>query len=339
MRLETCIYRFFDQYLPHVKGSSDQTIKAYRDVFSLFLPFAANKLSIQIGSLRVEHLSPDMLLFFLEHLESDRGNSVRTRNHRLAAIKSLAKMIRLMYPEKREMAQRILDLPQKRAQRQLIGFLYPDEILKVFHCVNLIKKNGFRDYTILHLLEDSGARASEIATLNLDYFDPQHHALIILGKGNRYRQIELEQKTVQLIKQYIAKYRVKPKPLYQQRLFINQRGEEITRHGIHRICKKYLQKALNPKRLKNINPVHSFRHSCAVSMLLSGKSLTDIQNRLGHENIQSTTVYTHMDLTRKQAVQKRLIEHMKSNLVEDPKISEWVDWENKKDILEWLDSL
>jgi integrase/recombinase XerD len=339
MRLETCIYRFFDQYLPHVKGSSDQTVKAYRDVFSLLLPFAAKKLSIQIGSLRVEHLTPDMLLFFLEHLESDRGNSVRTRNHRLAAIKSLAKMIRLMYPEKREIAQRILDLPQKRTQRQLIGFLYPDEILKVFHCVNLIKKNGFRDYTILHLLEDSGARASEIATLNLDYFDPQHHALIILGKGNRYRQIELEQKTVQLIKQYVAKYRVKPKPLYQQRLFINQRGEEITRHGIHRICKKYLHKALNPKRLKNINPVHSFRHSCAVSMLLSGKSLTDIQNRLGHENIQSTTVYTHMDLTRKQAVQKRLIEHMKSNLVEDPKISEWVDWENKKDILEWLDSL
>jgi len=339
MRLETCIYRFFDQYLPHVKGSSDQTVKAYRDVFSLLLPFAAKKLSIQIGSLRVEHLTPDMLLFFLEHLESDRGNSVRTRNHRLAAIKSLAKMIRLMYPEKREIAQRILDLPQKRTQRQLIGFLYPDEILKVFHCVNLIKKNGFRDYTILHLLEDSGARASEIATLNLDYFDPQHHALIILGKGNRYRQIELEQKTVQLIKQYVAKYRVKPKPLYQQRLFITQRGEEITRHGIHRICKKYLHKALNPKRLKNINPVHSFRHSCAVSMLLSGKSLTDIQNRLGHENIQSTTVYTHMDLTRKQAVQKRLIEHMKSNLVEDPKISEWVDWENKKDILEWLDSL
>jgi site-specific recombinase XerD len=244
-----------------------------------------------------------------------------------------------MYPEKQKIAQRILDLPQKRTQRKLIGFLYPDEILKVFHCVDLVKKNGFRDYTILHLLEDSGARASEIATLNLDYFDPQNSTLIILGKGNRYRQIELEQRTVQLIRRYIAKYRVKPKPLYQHRMVINQRGEEITRHGIHRICKKYLQKALNPKRLKNINPVHSFRHSCAVSMLLSGKSLTDIQNRLGHENIQSTTVYTHMDLTRKQAVQKRLIEHMKSNLVEDPKISEWVDWENKKDILDWLDSL
>jgi len=339
MRLETCIYRFFDQYLLRLKGSSDQTIKAYRDVFSLFLPFAAHKLSIKIASLRVEHLSPDMVLAFLDHLESDRRNVVRTRNHRLAAIKSLAKMIRLMYPENREKAQRILDIPQKRAQKQLIGFLCPDEILKVFHCVNLIKKNGFRDYTILHLLEDSGARASEIATLNLDYFDPQNNTLIILGKGNRYRQIELGQRTVQLIKRYSVQYRIKPKPLYQHRLFINQRGEEMTRHGIYRICKKYLQKALDPKRLKNINPVHSFRHSCAVSLLLSGKSLTDIQNRLGHEDIQSTTIYTHMDLTRKKAVQKKLIEYMKSNISEDPEINKLIAWENKNDILEWLDSL
>jgi len=339
MKLETCIYRFFDQYLPRVKGSSDQTIKAYRDVFSLFLPFAANRLFIQIASLRVEHLSPEMLLSFLDHLESDRGNVVRTRNQRLAAIKSLAKMIRLMYPEKRKVAQRILNIPQKRAQKQLIGFLYPDEILKVFHCVNLIKKNGFRDYTILHLLEDSGARASEIATLNLDYFDPQNSALIILGKGNRYRRIELEPRTVQLIRSYIAKYRAKPKPLYQHRLFINQRREGMTRHGIHRICQKYLKKTLSPKRLKNIKPVHSFRHSCAVNMLLSGKSLTDIKNRLGHENIQSTTVYTHMDLTRKKAVQNKFVEYMKSNISEDPKINEWIDWENRKDIMEWLDSL
>ncbi len=339
MRLETCIYRFFDQYLLRLKGSSNQTIKAYRDVFSLFLPFAAHKLSIQIASLRVEHLSPDMVLAFLDHLESDRGNVVRTRNHRLAAIKSLAKMIRLMYPENREEAQRILDIPQKRAQKQLIGFLYPDEILKVFHCVNLIKKNGFRDYTILHLLEDSGARASEIATLNLDYFDPQNNTLIILGKGNRYRQIELGQRTVQLIKRYSTQYRIKPKPLYQHRLFINQRGEEITRHGIYRICKKYLQKTLDPKRLININPVHSFRHSCAVSLLLSGKSLTDIQNRLGHEDIQSTTIYTHMDLTRKKAVQKRLIEHMKSSISEDPEINKLIAWENKTEIMAWLDSL
>lgn len=339
MRLQACIYRFFDQYLPSIKGSSDQTIKAYRDVFSLLLPYAAKRFSIQIASLRVEHLSPEILLSFLNHLESDRGNIVRTRNHRLAAIKSLAKMIRLMYPELRKEAQRILDIPQKRAQVQLVGFLYPDEIMKVFHCVDLTKKGGFRDYTMLHLLEDSGARASEIATLKLDYFDSKNRSLIILGKGNRYRQLELEPRTVQLMKRYIAKYRVKPKPLFRHRLFINQRGEAMTRHGIYRMCKKHLQNALSPKRLLNINPVHSFRHSCAVNMLLSGKSLTDIKNRLGHENIQSTTVYTHMDLSRRRAVQNRFIEYMKLNISEDPKINAWIGWENKKDILKWLDSL
>jgi site-specific recombinase XerD len=339
MKLSTCIYRFFDQYLPRIKGSSDQTVKAYRDTFSLFLPFAAERLSIKVSSLRVNHLCSDLILCFLDHLESDRNNTAKTRNHRLAAIKSLAKMIRLMYPDKREIAERILSIPKKREQKQLIGFLYPDEILKVLQCVNLIKKSGFRDYTLLHLLEDSGARASEIATLNLDYFDPGNATLTILGKGNRYRQITLEPRTVQLIKVYIAKYRVKPKPLDQRRLFINQRGTELTRHGIHRICKKYLIKALSPKRLNDINPVHSFRHSCAVRMLISGKALSDIKNRLGHENIQSTTLYLHMDLTQKWAVQKRFVEYMKSNLSEDPKINELIDWESKNEILEWLDNL
>jgi integrase/recombinase XerD len=140
MRLSTCIYQFFDQYLPRIKGSSGQTIKAYRDAFSLFLPFAAQYLSIKIDSLRIDHLSADLILAFLDYLESDRNNIARTRNHRLAAIKSLAKMIRFMYPDKREIAERILGIPQKRMQKQLIGFLYPDEILKVFESVDLKKK-------------------------------------------------------------------------------------------------------------------------------------------------------------------------------------------------------
>lgn len=248
-------------------------------------------------------------------------------------------MIRFMYPEHREITERILGIPKKRTQKHLIGFLYPDEILKIFDSVDLTKKEGFRDYTILHLLEDSGARASEIAALNLDYFDPQKKTLAILGKGDRFRLIELNSKTVQLIKLYIVKYRVKPKPLHQHRLFINQRKTELTRHGIYSICKKYLVKALSPERLTNINPAHSFRHSCAVKMLSMGHALTDIKNRLGHENVQSTMVYLHMDLKRRRAVQKKFIEYTQSNLSHDTKIEELIDWENKKEILEWLDSL
>jgi len=339
MKLSSCLHQFFGQYLPHIKGASTHTIKAYRDTFKIFLPFAAKYRSIKIDSLTLDHLSSELILAFLDELERGRKNLAKTRNNRLAALKSLAKMIRFMYPEEREIAEKIGNIPQKRTQKPLIGFLYQEEILKVFQSVDLKRKDGLRDYALLHLLYDSGARASEVATLNLDYFNPQQKTLAILGKWNRYRLIEIEPKTVQLLQLYITKYRTTPKPLYQHRLFINQRRDELTRHGIYRICKKYLSMALPPKRLKAINPVHSFRHSCAVNMLYSGYSLSEIRNHLGHEDIQSTSIYLHLDLNRKREIQKKFIEYMQSVLTRDPKIEELLHWENKEDIITWLDSL
>lgn len=339
MRLTSCIYQFFDQYLPNIKGCSRNTVKSYRDTFTLFLPFAAQYRSIKIDSLSPEHLSTDLVLAFLNWLESDRHNTSRTRNQRLAVLKSLAKMIRFMYPEKRKLAESILAIPQKRSQKQLIGFLYPQEILNVFQNVNIIRKDGFRDYTILHLLYDSGARAGEIATLRLDYFDKQHKTLAILGKGNRYRQIELLSKTAALIEQYISKYRRKPNAFCREYLFINQRSTAFTRHGINRLCKKYLCRTLSAKRLKNINPVHSFRHSCAIRMIAEGRPISDIKNRLGHENVQSTMVYLQMDLSQKRVLQKKFIQFTQQHLISDPKIDDLIQWENKEDILAWLDSL
>jgi len=339
MKLSSCLHQFFGQYLPRIKGVSTHTIKAYRDTFKIFLPFAAKYHDIKIDSLNLEHLSSELILAFLDELERKRKNLPKTRNDRLAALKSLAKMIRFMYPKEREIAEKIGNIPQKRTQKPLIGFLYQEEILKVFQSVDLKRKDGLRDYALLHLLYDSGARASEVATLNLDYFNPQQKTLAILGKWNRYRLIELEPKTIQLLQLYITKYRTTPKPLYQHRLFINQRREELTRHGIYRICKKYLTIALPVKRLKLINPVHSFRHSCAVNMLYRGYSLSEIRNHLGHEDIQSTSIYLHLDLNRKREIQKKFIEYMQSVLTRDPKIEELLDWENKEDIITWLDSL
>ena len=339
MKLSPCIRQFFDQYLPHIKGVSHHTVKAYRDAFRLFLSFAAKFYGIKIRSLRVEHISSQLIIAFLEDLQRERKNLVKTRNQRLAALKSFAKMIRFMYPEQQEVADTILNIPQKRAQKPLIGFLYQDEILEVFQAVDLRTKEGFRDYALLHLLYDSGARATEMATLNLDYFNPEKKTLAILGKGNRFRLIKLEPKPCHLLQLYIRKYRISPQPPYQDRLFINQRGEELTRHGIYRICRKYLEKALPPKRLKNINPVHSFRHSRAVDMLYSGCPITDIKNHLGHDNIQSTEIYLHLDLNRRRHIQRRFIRHMQSVLTDDSKIEELLQWENEGDLMAWLDSL
>ena len=339
MKLAPCIHQFFDHYLPNIRGMSLHTILSYRDTFKLFLPFAAQYYGIKVKSLRLELLSPQLIIAFLDTLHRERHNLPRTRNLRLATIKSFAKMIRLMYPEQRQVAERILHIPQKRFRKPLIGFLYQEEILKVFQAVDLGRKEGFRDYALLHLLFDSGARASEIASLNLDYFNPEQKTLAILGKGNRFRLIELERKTSHLLQSYIRNYRITPKPLYQQRLFINQRGEQITRHGIYRICKKYLVKTLPAKRLKYINPVHSFRHARAVDLLYRGKDIAHIRNRLGHDNLQSTSIYLHLDLNRRRHIQKQLIRHMDSVLTSDPKIEQLLRWESKAHILKWLDDL
>jgi len=339
MRLSVCIHQYFDQYLPQIKGASDHTIKSYRSAFTLFLSFAAQDLSLPVKELDVEHLTPTLIFAFLDHLEDQRNNLPRTRNSRLAAIKSLLKMIRLMYPEYRKIADRIFNIPQKRFSRPLIGYMTEDEILKVFQSVDLKRKQGFRDYTILHLLYDSAARASEMATLNLDYFDPQKRTLAIVGKGDRYRLIQLWPKTTQLLSGYIEKYRLQPKTPYRVRMFINQRREEFTRHGIHRLCKKYLTGCLPARRLKDLHPAHSFRHSRAVNMLSCGDSITDIKNHLGHENIETTMVYLHLNLTKKREVQKRFIKYTQSLLPEDPKFEELLDWENKQETLNWLDSL
>lgn len=339
MKLSVCIHQFFDQYLPQIKGCGTNTIKGYRDAFSLFLPFARDCLGTPIDSLQVQQLTPELIIRFLGYLETERGNIAKTRNHRLAAIKSLAKMIRYMYPDKRNIAERILNIPKKRAQKKIIGFLHQDEILTVLHSVSLKTAQGFRDYTLLNLLFDSGARASELAALNLDFFDPHNKTLAILGKADRFRMINLWPKTAELIQRYIQKYRITPHPLYSQRLFLNQRGKELTRHGIYRLCRKYLEKALPAKRLIDINPAHSFRHSCAVNMLLAGHPISDIQNRLGHDNIQSTTIYLHLDLQHRRQIQKKFIDYTQSLLNQDDKIDELICWENKEETLKWLDSL
>lgn len=339
MKLSTCIHMFFAQYLTNIKGLSPHTVKAYRDTFKLLLPFAAKHHGIKIESLRLEHISSDLILSFLHQLEKDRNNRPVTRNNRLAAIKSFAKMIRFIYPKQHELADTILNIPQKRSLKPLVGFLYNDEILRVFGSVDIRSKEGFRDYVLLHLLYDSAARASEIAGLQIDYFNSDQQTMAILGKGNRFRLVKLEPKTVQLLQLYIKQYRIAPKPRYQHRLFINQRAEGLTRHGIYRICKKYLSMVLTAKRLKTISPVHSFRHSRAMDLLYQGEAITDIKNHLGHDNVQSTTRYLQLDINHRRHIQKQLVEYMKSNLTIDRKIDELFDGENMEDIMDWLDSL
>lgn len=339
MKAVECVRQFFNYYLPQVKGCSNTTITGYKDTFKFFLPFASRYAGVRIDALDISDWSTEMILSFLDYLEMERNNCIKTRNHRLSAIKSMARMIRLLHPEHHDTVNRILNIPQKREKKPLFGFLTHDELLAVFDSVDLSRKEGFRDYVILHLLFDSAVRASEIAGLELNGFFPDDKRLGVIGKGNRYRLVQLQTKTVELVKRYIEKHRPVPKPLFKNRLFINQRREGLTRHGIYRICEKYLKKVLPAKRLKNLHPVHCFRHSCAVHMLMTGHDISDIKNHLGHEDIQSTMIYLKLDLSRRREVQKKFIDYMQSNLKTDSKLDELIDWQNKEELLQWLDTL
>lgn len=339
MTFAQCLHNFFNNYLPRVKGGSENTVKAYRDCFTLFLGYIEVHHHIKIETFQVKELSTELLIDFLVHLENYRNNTAKTRNLRLAAFKSLAKMIRIFHPELCDIAERLQNIPQKKAQKKLIGFLTQQEALEVLKSINRNKNIGFRDYCLLHFLLDSGARASEAAELKLDYFDEQGKTMAILGKGDKYRLIELWPKTVELLARYIKEYRTMPRSSGNKHLFINQRGKQLTRHNIYQICQKYISHALPANRVKFLNPVHSFRHSCAMNMLIEGKSLTDIKNHLGHENIDSTMVYLQQDLSKKRNVQEKFIKYTQSSLQDDHYLDELIDWSNKEKILNWLDSL
>jgi len=260
MKLSDCVALFLTRYLCDIRGVSANTIKSYKNTFRVFIPYAAQYLSKRSGRIEVADLSADLIIDFLYHLENDLGNTTRTRNIRLATIRSLAQMILLLDSDDKAVAEQILKIPSKRAPKPVFGFLSHDEARKVFDSVDLKRKEGFRDYTILHLLYDSGARAHEIAGMRVDAFDPEKKNIGILGKGSRFRIVQLWPRTTDLIIQYVKKYRQTPWPLYQHRLFINQRRQGFTRHGIHRICQKYLKKVLPENRLKNLNATHCFRH-------------------------------------------------------------------------------
>jgi site-specific recombinase XerD len=339
MKMTSCLQRFFGYYLTRIKGVSVNTIQVHKKSFELFLPFVAGYRECVVKNVLVEHISTELVVDFLVDLEVSRNNDVRTRNLRPASLKSLAKMIRLLYPELREYGDCILLIPQKRAQKKLIGYLYQEEILSILSKIDLKKKDGMRDYAILNLLLDAGARASEIAGLELDYFDYQNKTIALLGKGNRYRQVSLWPKTVDLLVRYIEQHRRQPKFGHDHCLFINQRGKRFTRHGVYRICRKYLEAVLPRKRLDVLNPVHSFRHSCAMNMLTAGSSITEIRNRLGHENINSTMVYLKMEVRQKREVQKKFVQYTQSLLTDDNQIEELTTWKTDREILAWLDSL
>jgi len=324
---------FLSEHMPLTRGLSPQTILSYRDAFMLLLPFLAARHSCAVVDLDVHHLTPDDLLAFLDHLESNRGNSVSTRNSRLAAVHSLARFLAGRHPEHVEACQRLLAVPVKRARLRSVEYLEGNEVSAMLDAVDRHTADGRRDHALLLTLFNTGARVQEILDLRPVDLQLERPAQARLrGKGRKERLCPLWPRTVKELRDLLKVAGVDGRS--SERLFRNHIGAPLTRFGVGYLLHKYarLGSAKAPTLAqKRVHP-HLFRHSAAVHLLQAGVDLVTIGHWLGHASVETTNRYATVDLKTKRAALARA-----GPLVEDA--DKLRAWRPDESILGWLESL
>lgn len=298
--LAPTLQAFFTDRLIRQRQASPHTIAAYRDTFKLLLAFAFQRTGIAPSRLRIEDLDAPLIGAFLTHLETERGNSVRTRNARLAAIHSLFRYAAFHHPDQSASIQRVLAIPLKRFDRTIVTYLADPEIDALLAAPDHHTWTGRRDRTLLAIAIQTGLRASEltgltIADLHLD--SPGAH-ISCNGKGRKQRITPLTSSTVTLLRAWLNE-RV---GLPADPVFPTRRGHQLSRDALERRITKHGRTAAQSCPTltdKKITP-HVLRHSTAMRLLHAGVDTTVIALWLGHESVATTQIYVHADLALKE---------------------------------------
>ena len=293
---------FFRQRLAAQLRASPATISAYRDALRLLLVFASEKLGRPPVELTVEGLDRELVLAFLDFLEAKRGNSVRTRNARLAAIRSFFQHVAYSDPAAMGMAQRILSIPTKRASSKVVSFLRKDELVAVLAAPDCATAKGRRDHALLLFLARTGARVSEATALDAcDLRLDAPSQVLVHGKGRKDRVVPLAPDLVTTLREF-----QQARPPRDRRgacaVFTNARGQRLTRFGVVHILARSVERAATgtPElRSRSISP-HVMRHTTAMHLLQAGVDLATIQAWLGHASISTTHHYVEADLEMKR---------------------------------------
>jgi len=299
------IQRYFQEYLVRQRNVSPATVAAYRDTFRLLLQYWRQQRRQALATLTLESLTPDTVLSFLHHLEESRGNAIRTRNARLAALRSFVHYLAdWLGPELPAATRRLLTLPFKRQVKPLIGFLTRPEI-EALLAATADTWTGRRDHLLLVLLYNTGGRISELLALRVqDVLGPQAKQVELQGKGRKRRTLPLWRQTQRLLRRWIRDNRLTP----SMPLLPNRYGEPLTRFGAIRQIKKLVQRA-SPKQptlsRRSISP-HLFRHACAMRLLEAGITPEVIALWLGHESFNTTHQYVEANLAMKQQALEKI---------------------------------
>lgn len=298
------IQSFFLDHLLRHKHVSPRTVAAYRDALCLLLRFAQQRLNVEPTALGIADLDAPFILEFLDHLERDRANSARSRNARLAAVRSLFRFVALHEPQCLAVATRVLSIPSKRTERRLVGYLTRVEIDAILSAPDQHQWSGRRDHALLLTLYNTGARVSEISLIRRHHisFDPAP-SIELQGKGRKQRAIPLWARTARVLRRWFTELN----PGSQATVFPSARGQPLTRHGIAFVLDTATMRAREHCASladKHVSP-HVVRHSTAMHLLQSGVDPTVIALWLGHESLETTHIYVEADLTMKrQALEK-----------------------------------
>lgn len=301
------VQAFFADHLVEQRALSPCTVAAYRDAFMLFLGFAQTRLRKSPAALALTDITPELILGFLDHLERERHNAVRSRNARLAALRAFLKFAAHRDVAKLHVIERALGVPMKRFERPMLGFLSREEMLAVIGAPasSWISQ---RDHLMLALLYNTGARVSEIVDVRVADVVLDGAACVHLrGKGRKQRAVPLWQSTVQTIRSWL---RLNPHLATDSALLPNRDGRAMTRSNVTQrldLAVNAAAKQHNDLTKRRISP-HTIRHTTAMHLLQSGVDISVIALWLGHESPTTTHTYVEADLAMKDRALARLQE-------------------------------
>jgi integrase/recombinase XerD len=292
---------FFCDRLLNQQNVSPHTVAAYRDTFQILLKFLQQKRGKSPTALTLDEINASNILAFLDDLESGRGNSVRTRNARLAAIRAFVSYASAREPTYLPTAQRMLAIPQKRFDRRLLGYLTRPEIEALANAPDQSTWSGRRDQTLFLVMYNTGIRVSEaVGLLQNDICLGPSSFVRIRGKGRKERSVPLWTSTAARLRKWLTEIGGSE----QSQLFPNRYGDPLTRSGVENRLQRAVSFAVKKcpsLRGKDVSP-HTLRHTTAMHLLQAGVDITVIALWLGHESTETTHQYVEADMEMKKRV-------------------------------------
>lgn len=299
------VQAFFISRLGRQRDASPHTVDSYRHAFRLLLAFAETRTGKKPSQLDLADLDAVLVSGFLDHLEDERGNSVASRNTRLAAIHSFYRFASYRHPEHAETIQQVLAIPRKKTESTPRSFLDSAEMQAVASAPDLSTWCGRRDHALLVVAMRTGLRLSELTGLRCQDVElgPAAH-LKCLGKGRKRRDTPLDKPTTRLLRIWLAERRGEA----DDALFPSRRGGRLSPDAVQHLVAKHVATAETncPSLARKHVSTHNLRHSCAMDLLRNGLDVAVLAMWLGHEKLESVNAYIHADPTLKERALDRL---------------------------------